>query len=296
MRYKLYTYELTDNQNRLIGSDRHYEIFSSSTGADTAGSFAKYRGKNDAVLMYVRRAGKSTSDFIGLIGKHATEREVTKYDSGSDEASSIIVRDDDYPNSPFICMPRLRMIACMDGSRIKADSAIARLHAILLSRQKMLFVASSLKQAYDLRKAIKNFRVFEVDFEIRPVNPHSEDLGLELDEQRKRDHIRKLMGKMKANKGDKLELAGGLLTAIQQLQKSGHAVAGFKAETEDGVQINVPKPGIKEVTKLTDDEEESDADADVRIDFPTLRANFPLSTAHVNQVRTIAKKLSSEDE
>lgn len=244
--------------------------------------------------MYVRKPQSSSSDFIGLVGRHSTEREVTEYDQNVDETSTIVVRDDDYPNSPFICMPRLKLIACVDGSKIRADSAISRLNAILDARHRALFVAESLKEAYDLRRAVKNFRVFEVDFEIFPVNPHSEDLGLELDEQRKKDHIRQFAGKLKANKNDKLELLGGLLTAVQQLQKSGHAVAGFKAETESGIQISVPKPNPKSAPKIAEQESDSEADSDVRIDFPDMKAAFPLSVDHVNKVRTVAKKLASE--
>lgn len=296
MRYKLYRYEITDKNNRLIGPDRHFDVFKNSTGADSGGGFSLYRGRADAVLMYVRRPQPSSSDFIGLVGRHSTEREVTEYDQSNDETYIAVVNDDDYPNSPFVCMPRLRLIACADGSRIKADTAISRLHAILNYRQRAFFAAESLKEAYDLRRAVKNFRVFEVDFEVFPVNPHSEDLGLELDEQRKRDHIKRFSGKLKANKDDKLELLGGLLTAIQQLQKSGHAVAGFKAETEGGVQISVPKPKPKYAPKIAENEAESEPDSDVRIDFPNTPATFPLSVDHVNRVRTIAKKLASNDD
>ena len=39
---------------------------------------------------------------------------------------------------------------------------------------------------------------------------------------------------------------------------------------------------------------DSEADSDVRIDFPDMKAAFPLSVDHVNKVRTVAKKLASE--
>lgn len=288
MKYKLYEYELADRANKIVAPDRHYDIFRESIGLDGNGRFARYRGRDDAVLMNVRKTTKASSDFIGLIGRHSTEREVTTYDQSRDKADNIIVSDDDYPNSPFVCMPRLRMIACVDGGRLKADSAMSRLHAILSSRKGLLFTYESTKAAYDLRRAIENFRVFEVDFEIHPVNPHSEELGLELDEARKRDHIRSILGKTKANKGDRLELNGGLLTAVQQLQKSGHATAGYKAETPSGVQINVPKPRKDSVGKL-DDESGSDLDQDLRLDFVGMKHEFPMSQEHVTEIRTIAK-------
>ncbi|NML73638.1 hypothetical protein HHL25_05800 [Rhizobium sp. S-51] len=291
MKYKLYEYELADRRNRLVAPDRHYEIFRKSIGIDDAGRFARYRGRDDAVLMNVRKTNSSSSDFIGLIGRHSTEREITKYDQARDEADNIIVSDDDYPNSPFVCMPRLKMIACVDGAKLRADSAMARLHAILLSRQDLLFSYESTKAAYDLRRAITNFRVFEVDFEIRPVNPHSEELGLELDEDRKRDHIRNILGKAKANKGDKLELNGGFLTAVQQLQKSGHATAGYKAETSSGVQISVPKPRRESVGKL-EDEVSDTTDQDLQVDFVGMKQEFPMPQEHVTELRTIAKHLS----
>lgn len=288
MKYKLYEYELSDRTNRIVAPDRHFEIFRDSIGVDSSGRFARYRGRDDAVLMNVRKTTRASSDFIGLIGRHSTEREVTTYDQLRDEADNIIVSDDDYPNSPFVCMPRLKMIACVDGGKLKAESAMSRLHAILSSRKGLLFKYQSTKAAYDLRRAIENFRVFEVDFEIHPVNPHSEELGLELDEDRKRDHIRSILGKTKANKGDRLALNGGFLTAVQQLQKSGHATVGYKAETLSGVQINVPKPRKDSVGKL-DDERGSDLDQDLRLDFVGMKHAFPMSQEHVTEIRTIAK-------
>lgn len=288
MKYKLYEYELSNKAGKIIAPDRHFEIFRESIGVDSSGRFARYRGRDDAVLMNVRKTSSSSSDFIGLIGRHSTEREVTIYDQVRDEAGNVIVSDDDYPNSPFVCMPRLRMFACVDGAKLRADSAMQRLHAILSARKSLLLTYQSTKAAYDLRRAIENFRVFEVDFEIHPVNPHSEELGLELDEDRKRDHIRSILGKAKANRGDKLELNGGFLTAVQQLQKSGHATAGYKAETSSGVQINVPKPKKDTVGKL-DGGTSSDIDQDLRLDFVGMKEEFPMSQEHVTEIRTIAK-------
>jgi len=116
-------------------------------------------------------------DFIGLVGRHSTEREITAYDKREDETLQLDVTDDDYPHAPFVCMPRLRMIACVDSAKVSADGAMARLHQILVSRQKAFFVVEAITETFDLRKAVKRFKVIDVTFEILPVNPHSGDLG-----------------------------------------------------------------------------------------------------------------------
>jgi hypothetical protein len=80
-----------------------------------------------------------------------------------------------------------------------------------------------------------------VVFEIIPVNPHTGDLGAKLDESRKLDHIRKLQGKAQAPISDPLRLDGGFLTAVQQLQESGHSKVGFTGNTLDGrAEVKVP--------------------------------------------------------
>ena len=80
-----------------------------------------------------------------------------------------------------------------------------------------------IKESFDLRKAVDRFRLIEVTFDIYPVNPHTGDLGLKLDESRKLDHIKKLSGKATAPPSTPLTLGGGFLTSVQQLQQSGHA-------------------------------------------------------------------------
>jgi hypothetical protein len=132
------------------------------------------------------------SDFVGLIGRHSTEREVTKYNAAEDETHKEDVDDDDYPNAAFICLPRLRMIACSDGAQVRADSAMSRLHQILIHRHRAIFVFDEIKETFDLRKAVDRFRLIEVTFDVYPVNPHTGDLGRRLDESRKLDHIKKL--------------------------------------------------------------------------------------------------------
>src|SRR4051812_22891447 len=127
MHYKLYRYQLTKisgENEREVHPDKHFKLFFNSRGADAFGELAEYRGKKDSVLMYLR---EYRLDFTGMIGRHSTEREVTSYDAREDEAFIREVDDDDYPHAVFICMPRLRMIACSDGTQIRADSAMSRL-------------------------------------------------------------------------------------------------------------------------------------------------------------------------
>jgi hypothetical protein len=105
MHYRLYRYSLTKvvgEKEREIHPDQHFKIFSNSRGADAYGELAEYRGKRDSVLMYVR---EYRTDFVGLIGRHSTQREVTSYDATEDEAYQTEVDDDDYPNAAFICFP-----------------------------------------------------------------------------------------------------------------------------------------------------------------------------------------------
>lgn len=205
MQYRLYQYTLEDANRRLISPDRHIELFKNSVGFDGSGRLTEYRGERNTVLMYVRTYDKN---FTGLIGRHSTEREVTDYVDSADETTTRRVGDDDYPHVAFICMPRIRMIALVDGGPITPDSAIQRLHQILAHRQNAYFIAESVKEAFDLRRAVDRFRVVEVSFEILPVNPHTGDIGKKLDESRKIDHIKKIIGKAVGSKDKPLKLEG----------------------------------------------------------------------------------------
>lgn len=293
MRYKFFRYTLTNEDGNDVHPDHHWEIFSNSIGKDDTGRFAEYRGQKNAVLMHLRKYG---SDFAALVGKHSTLREVTEYNEVDDETGSAIVDDDDYPNTPFICMPRLGAIACVEGSRIPANSAMSRIGSIIGHRQKCFFVVESIRESQDLRKAIQRFKITEVTFEIVPVNPHTGPLGTALDEARAMDHIRKVKGKLEAIEADPLVLEGGLLTQIQQLQQSGHARAGFKGVADHGIQVSVSKP--EKTMELGEDDENvvHGEEVDVKVEFPGMRVHYPFQQGHVTHVRTIARRFLDPDE
>jgi hypothetical protein len=293
VKYKVYKYTISKIDRATdtmfeIGPDQHYKLFASAKGKDSSGAYAEYRNQKNAVLMYLREFRK---DFSGLIGKHSTERAVTAYDEREDETQELLVSDNDYPHAAFICLPRLKVIVVMDSQVLSADSAIGRLERILAHRKKVMFVAEPLREPYDLRVAIERFNVFEVSFEVYPVNPHTEDLGKKLDESSKLDHIKKLAGKATATPRAPLVLEGGLLTAIQQLQKSGHCKIGFRGTTDEGVEVHVPKPRDRSV--LSDDEENRrDSElSDLHIEFKREKITYPFNDKHFTQIRGIVRKL-----
>jgi len=287
MHYKLYRYTLADKRGRTIHPDKHFTEFEKSKGADSYGEFSPYRGKKkDSVLMYLR---DFHYDFIGLIGRHSTEREITSYDEREDETQVKSVVDDDYPHAPFVCMPRLGMIACVDGSKLRADAAMSRLHGILNHRRGDLFVVEPITETFDLRKAVKRFRIVEVNFELIPVNPHSEDIGLKFDQSRKLDHIRRIVGTAQAHPADPMQLNGGFLTAVQQLQSSGHAKVGFIGRTDDNVQVKVEKPAKSQRLASADDEFVLGENVGVKINIDE-SVEYPFPKHHVMRVRSIARR------
>ena len=76
MQYKLFRYLLSTPDGKEINPDRHFQLFDAAKGADLYGELTEYRGKKDSVLMHLRNYSRN---FIGLIGRHSTEREVTTY-------------------------------------------------------------------------------------------------------------------------------------------------------------------------------------------------------------------------
>lgn len=288
MQYKLYTYDLETRDGSLIGPDRHFDLFQRSIGYDASNRLARYRGRADSILMEVRRVGP---DFTGRIGRHATERAVVEYDTSTDEAREVVRDDNDYPHTLFICFPRLGMIAVKEGGSPPADSALQRLHTILIYRQSATFTFRALKAPIDLRKAVERFRVIEVSFEILPVNPHTGRLGRLLNIGRARDHIKTINGKAQSTEADPMQLNDGFLSGVQQLQQSGHARAGFKGRTEDGVLVNAPKP--RDASALPENEEAQGEEVDVRLSVDE-KVEYPFSQAHVTHIRTAARRLRNE--
>lgn len=287
MHYKLFKYELLKADGRQFLSDKHFKLFENSKGADGRGRYVKYRGKNDAVLMFLR---EYSTKFIGLIGKYSEERDVTRYDNTKDEIYTENVDDNDYPHTAFMCFPRIKIVACVDGAAISSLAAMRRLHQILASRASSRFEFEEISQTYDLRKVVEQFKVVKVDFEILPVNPHSEDLGLALDKARMVDHIKRIRGSAEAPKTDPMKLEGGFLTAIQQLQRSGHCKVGFRGFTDGDVEVHVPKPD--KARKLSEDDEAyvHGEEVGVRISFPKEKFRYPFDESHVLKVYKVAKQ------
>lgn len=293
MRYKVYRYSLIAEKGKVIGPDNHFQIFDKSKGPDAYGDYAEYLGRKDSVLMHVRRY---RSDFTALIGRHATEREVTNYDQKDDVTLNVPVEDDDYPHAAFICIPRLSTIACADGGKMKADSAMQRLHRIIGHRQNIIFEVQAYKESFDLRKAEKRFKLTEVTFEIFPVNPHTGDLGKQLDQSRKLDHIKKLQGKASAPSSNPLKLNGGLLTAVQELQASGHCNIGFTGLTDDNIEVKVPRQKQRLQLSESSDVSVAGENVDVVVSFPQSRMKYPFPEHHVHQVRRVVKAIIASEE
>lgn len=289
MKFKIFEYQLIDGRRNIVGADRHYDIFMRSTGRDDIGQFTEYRGSRNSVLMYLRPFSK---DFSGLIGRHSEEREVTEYIERTDETITTIVEDDDYPNTPFICFPRLHAIVVLDGAKISADSAMARLHQILVHRRNIFLTYGTFKEALDLRRAVSRFKLTEVTFEVLPVNPHTGPLGQRLDAARAKDHIRRILGKVEGTKSNPLALNGGFLNEVQQLQQSGHAKVGFKGFGDNDIAVEVTKP--KHAHDMSDADEENLApgeQVDVKVEVPGSRLDYPFKNATFTQLRTIIRRL-----
>ena len=289
MQFKLFTFTMEDEVSRPIGADRIFPLFEKSKGKDSSGEFARYRGRKDAVLMYTREYG---SDFSGLVGRFSDQREVSVYNESKDEVYTRTISDNDYPNVPFICFPRLKCIVCANKGSLSANAAVSRLHSIIAHRAQSFLIVSAFTQIVDLRVAVEKFNIFEVDFELFPVNPHTGDLGKALDESRKLDFIKTIKGKAASPKGNKMRLNGGFLSAVQELQQSGHAKAGFRATTDDGLEVAVPKQIERHQMKdVPDDSSESMDNADVQIIVNAPQV-YPFSQSFVTQMRTIARRLT----
>jgi len=289
MFYKLFEYSI-ERDDVLIEPDRHLRMFHSAKGHDENGHLAIYRGQQNAVLMHVRAHREL---FTGLIGKHSTEREITKYDDDSDVTRNSLERDDNYPHTPFICIPKIKMIACVDSSLISAQAAMARLHAILAHRARAFFVVRPVRQVDDLRFAARNFRLTEVDYEILPVNPHTKDLGRQLDESRMRDHIQRLKGKAIGSEARPLRLGGGFLSSVQELQESGHSRVGYTGVTGDGIEIKVPKPKeARELPRARPEDQPTEETPAVRVRFKGEPVVYPFSRDHLERVVTVMRIFS----
>lgn len=284
MFYKLYNYRL-EFRGAEQDHSGHIHLFNGAKGLDNKGKLAEYRNQK-VILMHVLTF---QDGFTGLIGKYSDQREVTDYDPAQDVTMQRIVRDNDYPHTPFVCIPKYQMIACAESGSMTAQAAMNRLHQILAHRQNVMFVHYPLRQVDDLRVAVNNLRLTEVNYDVLPVNPHTGDLGRRLDQSRAVDHIKKFRGKLEAEKSDPLQLNGGFLSSIQELQQSGHSRVGYSGYTGDDVEVSLRKPEEPRPLKEDVDREETFDQEDpslpeMRINFRDRKLEYPLEEDHLEQI------------
>lgn len=287
MFYKIFAYTLERGDVELDPTG-HFEFFQRSIGQDQDGNYTEYRRQSIVLMNLINDDGW----FMGLVGKHSTEREVTHYENSNDTIAQQIIGDDDYPHTPFICVPSLHMMACGDSGPINARSAMRRLHKILAHRAGSILLYDSLRQFNDLRTVTSLFRVTEVDYEVLPVNPTTGDLGQLLDESRKRDHIEKMKGRVSSTEDQSMILEGGFLTQIAELQQSGHSRVGFTGIDDQGVEIKVSKPARPE--KIPEEPGESRSETlypEMRVSFRGMSPTYPLTEDHAHQLIAIMRKL-----
>ena len=83
------------------------------------------------------------------------------------------------------------------------------------------------------------------------------------------------------------------MTAVQQLQASGHAKVGFVGRTDDKVEVKVEKPSKAQRLAAAEDESVFGENVGVKINIKD-KVEYPFPIHHVMLIRTIAKKFKMQ--
>ncbi len=181
------------------------------------------------------------------VGYYVKQRTEATYDSSVDEIATRHFRANGIRYTNFVAIPALHRVAVCDRSSdtfLPAKAGIARLKAILrhAARDYSLDIVMS-ASPQDVTRALKQWRLKEFSYTVRPFNPHPRDPGRELSEMFKRDGIGRLSGKAIPSAGKVMSMnSGGYIEQTVGLAESGYGQIGFSGTTKDGLNASVKKP------------------------------------------------------
>jgi len=258
--YAVFKYQIQDGGEE-INSDEHYAAFTEMKGKQ-----APYRIRDpethdfkNFIFDLQEFEAEGTKYFSFGVGYQISERPEQQYDPDTEKVRLVMRDANDMRYTRGVFVPSLGASAFRDGSGtfLAAAGGIGRVKAIFDTHSELDFLHELTASKADVSSAIKNLKLVEMKFTVRPFNPHPSNPGIELDKLLRTANVGKLTATAKPFEGGSMNpQEGGLVSEAQGLVDKGYGQSGLTANTSDGATVKYkPKPfsGDKEKDQSADE-------------------------------------------
>lgn len=245
--YAVFKYHLFDGDDLVVG-DNHFAAFD-----EVKGRPAPYRLRDPEQhdfknfifdLQHFRDEGLGYFTFG--VGYQITERPEQQYNAETEKISLVMRDANDMRYTRGVFVPSIGASAFRDasGNQLAATGGAGRVRAIFETHSELDFQYDLTATKEDVSSAIRNLRLVEMKFTVRPFNPHPANPGIELDKLLRTAKVGKLTATAKPADGGALSPDnGGLVSEAQGLVEKGYGQSGLTATTEDGATVKY-KPRV----------------------------------------------------
>lgn len=248
--YVLYRYEVTDEDDNVVGGRAHHAMLEDSRGKPTS-----YRAEDTSTtrkntLMRLRPEHIHEEFVLTFdVGYSITERLERRWDTEADEYNRVSVSADDLIFTSFVLIPRLSVVAVRDGhtDQLSASAGMGRLRSIIENHSDYWFRYSKSANPDDVDHAMRTFRLTEFSFDVRPFNPHPAAPGERLHELMIEAGVGRFRGKAEPSSTKPMSAEEeGLVAEAVGLSRKGYGQFSLKAETESGAKLTFGKPPFQQ--------------------------------------------------
>jgi hypothetical protein len=182
-----------------------------------------------------------------IVGYKVLVRTAVDYDDLTDALKINTFEGEGVRYEDFVAVPALGVMAISDRTgeqHIGARNAISRFQTVIRRGIPGAEAVVSLGVTdADVEAALKQWKVSEFSFTVRPFNPRVRQQGRKVHEALVDEKAAMLRGTLRAEPGEGLKAAeGGFINEAVGLYRMGYGQIGFRGEMPDGQNAQLKKP------------------------------------------------------
>ena len=195
--------------------------------------------------MWLQKKGRQV--VVWSCGYYLKVRTEASYNPKTDAIEHAHLASNGIKYTQFVAVPSLGIVAICDrasDATLSAAQGISRLKSVIRHGAKDLDLQVKLAASQsDMKKALTDWSLDQVQFTVRPFNPHPRDPGRQLSALFDRDGIGKLVGTAVPAPGKVMRMAeGGYIEETLGLVEHGYGQLGVSGQTPNGMKASIKKP------------------------------------------------------
>jgi hypothetical protein len=213
-----------------------------------ASAAAERQGRRDSAIFRARSLTVDGEEAIAWsVGRKVGTRITVQPGDDGSTLEMMKISDPGVHYSDFVAVPRLGVLAVDDRSgdpHLGGKPAVNRFQVIFGHLPSGMAVISLTTTNEDVQRALRQWKLTEFSFVVRPANPHPPgDLSRALSEELRKDGIGRQRGSFRSLPGQRMQPSeDGPIAAVRELADEGYGQYAMKGVTPEGHNAQIKAP------------------------------------------------------